>query len=75
MSVTAWFPPDIKPVRVGVYERANCAGGRFSRWNGHYWETSFDGDVTKGKVVTPRYRVSGFRSMYQQCPWRGRAKS
>jgi hypothetical protein len=65
MKLTDWFPPEVKPVRVGVYERKfgsseNCG---LCKWNGKAWfwrcKTPFDASTESVK--------SGF----QELPWRG----
>lgn len=33
-KLTPWFPPEVKPVRVGVYR---VAYGRYAMWNGSKW--------------------------------------
>ena len=37
MEKTAWFPADVKPARVGIYERLFADSVQFSRWNGTFW--------------------------------------
>ena len=41
MKLTPWFPPEVKPVRVGMYQCKMCIGMNFSRdlhyWNGENW--------------------------------------
>jgi len=35
-TLTPWYPPHIKPVRVGVYE-TDTRIGRYQHWNGQFW--------------------------------------
>lgn len=44
MKTTDWFPADIKPVHVGVYETKSPVfnqPGRFSFWSGKKWSAAF----------------------------------
>jgi len=65
---TAWFPGQIKPVRVGVYQQKN---GFFEigyqRWDGLSWFYWFE---------TPEMAARSdclASSMFQNDPWRGLA--
>lgn len=62
---TPWFPGDVKPFRVGVYER-ELFGIWFSRWDGRDWRVS--NSTTRGAnreaAVSP----------LQSTPWRGLAR-
>lgn len=44
MTTTEWFPADIKPVRIGVYETdlgpAFSQFG-FSYWDGNHWSNQY----------------------------------
>jgi len=46
MSKTDWFPADVKPVRIGVYEVQNMYGPDraplFNYWSGKRWTGSAD---------------------------------
>lgn len=36
--LTKWYPPEIKPVRVGVYAiQSRLMEGFYSYWNGQWW--------------------------------------
>ena len=39
MKTTPWFPGDVDPVRIGVYQRRHDSTGaiNFSYWNGVIW--------------------------------------
>lgn len=68
-KVTEWFPGDVKPIRLGVYERKLGFGSRvtaFYAWNGEFWEY---GGVDSPSQVS-RSRTS---SLDQSLPWRGLA--
>jgi hypothetical protein len=43
-QMTEWFPSNIKPARIGVYEIqwwfVNCWDYGFSYWNGKQWANS-----------------------------------
>jgi len=64
-KLTPWYPPHIKPVRVGVYE-TDTRNGRYQHWNGQFW-SPYDTDP----AVTLLYQ--NFRSAYQAPSWRGLA--
>jgi hypothetical protein len=68
-AVTQWYPPNIKPVHVGIYQRS---------WNdviGHcYW----DGMAFSKGRYDPRYAINEYESKLsrkdsidQNLPWRG----
>ena len=65
MKLTPWFPGDVKPVHVGVYERRLKfrAGVYYSQWDGEKW-------------LRLHWTVEGaahqiLDSVYQNLPWRG----
>lgn len=64
---TAWFPPEVKPVHRGVYERSiRTIGVRWAYWNGRYW----GGFATIIKhAVDNRFSETG----HPIAPWRGLA--
>lgn len=68
---TDWFPLEIKPVRVGVYERdIPGIGIRFSGWTGQFW----CGFATQYDHARQNWR-SGFPSAHQDGGyWRGLAR-
>lgn len=63
-KLTPWYPGDVKPVRVGVYERCHAHGNRFSYWDGEYW---------CGWAQSPQAAKEnmGSHSFEQYTPWRG----
>lgn len=70
-KLTPWFPADVKPVRVGVYEtnfREVCAVFKgFSFWNGVEW--SNQRDLKEGA------RTAGYTGSVQTKQWRGLASN
>lgn len=67
MKLTEPFPPEIKPVHIGVYQKI-CADGSIGHqyWNGKYW----CGFSIKIKDCAWETRESCF----QDHPWRGLAE-
>lgn len=67
-KTTDWYPPNVKPVRVGIYERKFLsASARFSYWNGKEWGAN---DMTPERA----YLYRGCPSKYQFLLWRGLTK-
>lgn len=65
--LTPWFPPEVKPVRFGIYERLWSDGPLYALWNGKHWKTSWGTpDVAA--------RNSSIGSGVQNLPWRGLAE-
>jgi hypothetical protein len=65
MKMTKWFPGNVKPVHVGVYETAsNDAGQWFQYWHGTHWGYS---------AHTPEfaYERRDLWSYHQSDSWRG----
>lgn len=68
-KLTKWFPREVKPVRVGVYETdANFYKGyqRFQHWNGEFWN-SYCTTIQSASTETDY-------SSYQNVRWRGLAE-
>ena len=65
MKLTQWFPGDVKPVHVGVYERRLKfkTNVYYSRWDGENWL------FMCGTVDKAAHQI--FDSGYQSLPWRG----
>lgn len=42
MTLTPWFPGDVKPVHIGVYQRDFGGVGnlKYAYWDGEYWRWS-----------------------------------
>lgn len=71
MKLTPWFPGDIKPVHIGVYQRDHSVHAQpedlgYCLWNGEIWMVwEYDiEDASKSTLV----------SNYQNLPWRGTFK-
>ena len=66
-KLTPWFPPEVKPVHVGVYETGDAdwykeTGLSFLReWNGKAW-------------IVPVSGKRGFECRQQKRVWRGLAR-
>lgn len=65
-EVTEWFPPEITPVRPGIYQLLNTSTDMifYSRWNGSAWcvgclEAKFAATFSRPSVVQFKW------------PWRG----
>jgi hypothetical protein len=65
-AVTAWMPPDARPVREGVYERQDPAGP-FSCWSGRAWNADARTPGEAARRTSP--------SPQQRAPWRGRVEA
>lgn len=59
---TPWFGRDVKPARVGPYERKYSNGIFYCYWDGEAWHAGVD---DPGKAV--RMPVTAVKNM----PWRG----
>jgi hypothetical protein len=73
MKLTPWFPPEIKPVRNGIYETRinNCScntKGEISNWNGQRWSHQV------GKMANKSYLTDFGNCAAQDKLWRGLAK-
>lgn len=65
-KLTEWFPPEVKPVRVGVYEVAYPPGRWFRKWDGTRWMCGAD---------TPEIAVERSAIPVETTfPWRGLAE-
>lgn len=67
-QLTPWYPGDVKPVRVGVYQTKNQIdkGAVYQRWNGLFWCLCCD---------TPdRAATWDDQSLFQRSKWRGLAQ-
>ena len=62
---TDWFPGNVKPVRVGVYQRQYDWLLAFSYWDGKHWGWTEPG--TAKQAAEYRYP----QSREQELPWRG----
>jgi len=71
MKTTDWFPADIKPVHVGMYETKSPIlkdqPGWFCYWNGTSWCSSY-------QTMQHAYVFREFTSSFQDRKWRGLAE-
>lgn len=67
--LTDWYPPSIKPARVGVYQRdmRGTGNGQYSHWDGMFWGGW-------GGSIEIAARNAGGISSVQDANWRGLAK-
>lgn len=65
-ELTPWFDGDVKPVRVGVYQRKVDSGFYYCHWDGSIW--CFGGGPEPHYAWT--YDSPAFN---QSLPWRGLA--
>jgi len=70
MKLTPWFPPDVKPVRSGVYERQMPDGwGKYSYWNAkEKWWGAW------GWTIEIATKNAKYQSSLQYQRWRGLAE-
>ena len=68
MKLTKWIPGNVKPVRVGVYQRKYDSGDvQYSYWNGKFWSVYGETpEEAESWVDTP--------STGQTLRWRGLAR-
>ena len=68
MKTTPWFTGDVKPVRVGLYQRQGTSRGcyLYSYWNGAYW-CCMATDLSHAQELG-RMNV---QSMFKSLKWRG----
>lgn len=70
MKKTDWYPRDIKPVRVGVYEcewkSGRVIGGNwFNYWDGEQWSYGYGRpDISPSRAIPKKYLADLIR-------WRG----
>jgi hypothetical protein len=68
---TKWFPANIKPYHVGVYQVKSIPFGDtvYAYWNGTVW------GYIDSKNAEGAFAVSNFRSKHQSRIWRGLTES
>jgi hypothetical protein len=56
VTLTPWFPPEVKPVHVGAY-RTRWIGDRelYSWWNGRYWGLSMTTPRAAARISERQY--------------------
>jgi hypothetical protein len=66
-DLTPWFPPEVKPVRTGVYETDLSLGKpTYQHWTGKYWCY-----YCSNPEAAALDKNSQLRSSRQRSPWRG----
>ena len=71
MKFTPWFPGDVNPVRVGVYERDYHDGySCYCYWDGRYFGWASE----TPEAAKADYDRNGRQSTRQDLPWRGLAE-
>lgn len=63
MKLTDWYPPQIKPVRQGVYITREKGNIYFQNWTGHYWNVRMSNIKLADEVKQ--------RSQHQDVYWKG----
>lgn len=63
MTLTEWYPPNIKPKRRGVYITRHANGIYFQRWTGTFWNVRHATIETADKAI--------LRSRFQDVEWKG----
>ena len=63
MKLTPWYPPDIKPIRKGVYITKKNNIIYFQHWTGRYWNTRMGTIDGAGNVK--------LKSIHQDVYWKG----
>ena len=70
-KLTPWYPGEIKPIRIGVYERQYPARS----WTSYcYWDGRIFSQGWKAPEPAKEYRNLPSASSYQNLPWRGVAR-
>ena len=71
MKLTPWFPAEVKPVHVGVYEiyeHRRHERPTFKHWNGSFWGFA---SASIGQAQSADTHLGP--SLVQKCNWRGLA--
>ena len=69
-KLTAWYPPDVKPVRVGEYSASMSKDPPLKRWwDGRLWSKYYFNYESVEEIEHCRSQFSPF----QFYPWRGLA--
>lgn len=66
-KLTDWFPADVKPVHIGVYETNAVTHGVYQKWDGEKWCTYCP------SVRSANMPANSNESEYQNVKWRGLA--
>lgn len=65
--MTNWFPGDVLPARIGVYQRRTDGDPTYSLWDGARWSFS-------AHTVARAWQYGSLESLAQDKAWRGLAK-
>lgn len=68
-KLTPWFPGDVNPARIGVYEKDFGCANDYQYWDGSRWHY---GDNTPEKTVK-KLTVRSAAFIPSSRPWRGLA--
>jgi hypothetical protein len=63
-EMTDWFPIDVKPVHIGVYEVKGFSTGKYCLWNGKSWAWC-------QSTVRYAYKYASTKNASQLKNWRG----
>ena len=71
LKLTPWYPGNVKPVRVGIYER-DFTGKYYepvgyTKWTGEHWTASYD-DLKTARLC---FKYEHDEGRWQSLPWRG----
>ncbi len=72
LRLTKWFPANVSPVRVGVYEKNfGIASKEYQYWDGEKWHYGTGGPEETAQYIIARY---GHNPAKTPRPWRGLAQ-
>jgi len=63
-EMTDWFPADLKPVHIGVYEVRYFPYGKYCLWDGKKWSWT-------NTTVNKAYKFTSSEGANQNKIWRG----
>lgn len=64
MTLTEWYPPEIKPKRRGVYITRTHGETFFQYWSGTYWKA-------RSGTICGADSMREFKSIHQEVYWKG----
>ena len=77
MKLTDWFGPDVKPVRIGVYQiQLSVRGDSYAYWSGTRWGACTGaayGDA--GIEIALEAELRNYEGANQNKTWRGLAEA
>lgn len=79
MTLTPWFPGDVKPVHIGVYQRdfGGVGNRKYAYWDGKHWRWSNntpEGAAEWAPILDPGLGVCSPAQSYPSIRWRGLAE-